>query len=168
MDRTVTHPPTTLDARHFRDVLGTFTTGVVIVTTLGEDATPMGLTVNSFNSVSTDPPLVLWSLALKSYSLGAFRAHDHFAVNILSEGQEDMGRVFARSAADKFSGIRFDFGQTGVPVLHGAAAHLECRTYARYPGGDHEIFIGEVLVAKDHGLPPLVFHRGAFRRLPPA
>jgi flavin reductase (DIM6/NTAB) family NADH-FMN oxidoreductase RutF len=157
--------PRALEARHFRDVLGSFTTGVVVVTTVGEDGRPIGLTVNSFNSVSIDPPLILWSLALKSPSLGAFRAHEHFAINILAEDQEALCRQFATPAADKFRNTRFDAGVTGVPVLHGTAAHLECRTYARYPGGDHEIYVGEVMAVQDRGSPPLVYHRGSVRRL---
>jgi flavin reductase (DIM6/NTAB) family NADH-FMN oxidoreductase RutF len=165
MDRSVLQASRMMDARQFRDVLGSFTTGVVIVTTLGKAGTPVGLTVNSFNSVSLDPPLILWSLALRSHSLASFRAHDYFAINILAEDQEQVCRRFARASEDKFSDIRFDFGQTGVPILHGIAAHLECRTYARYPGGDHEIYVGEVTAVQDHGHRPLVFHRGTFRRL---
>ena len=157
--------PRALEARQFRDVLGTFTTGVVVVTSVGEDGRPIGLTVNSFNSVSLDPPLILWSLALKSPSLAAFRQHEYFAINILAEDQEPLCRQFATPAPDKFRNIQFESGITGVPVLHGTAAHLECRTFARYPGGDHEIYVGEVKAVQDHGFPPLVFHRGSVRRL---
>jgi flavin reductase (DIM6/NTAB) family NADH-FMN oxidoreductase RutF len=137
----------------------------VIVTTVGENGRPIGLTVNSFNSVSIDPPLILWSLALKSPSLNAFRTHNWFAVNILAEDQEPLCRRFATPSMDKFLDIRFEAGVTGAPVLHGTAAYLECSTYARYPGGDHEIYLGEVKAMHDHGLPPLIFHRGAIRRL---
>ena len=154
-----------LSARRLRDVLGSFTTGVVIVTTVGDSGRPIGLTVNSFNSVSIDPPLILWSLSLKSPSLHAFRAHNWFAVNILAEDQERLCRQFATPSKDKFLDVRFDFGETGVPVLHGTAAYLECSTYARYPGGDHEIYLGEIRAMRDHGLAPLIFHRGAIRRL---
>ncbi len=157
--------PRPLEARDFRSVLGSFTTGVVVVTTVGEDGRPIGLTVNSFNSVSIDPPLILWSLALKSPSLAAFRLNAFFAINILAADQEALCRQFATPAADKFRDVTFDTGVTGVPVLHGTAAHLECRTFARYPGGDHEIYVGEVTAVQDHGSPPLVFHRGAIRRL---
>lgn len=154
-----------LEVRQFRDVLGSFTTGVVVVTTLGEDGRPIGLTVNSFNSVSLDPPLILWSIALKSPSLSAFRLHAFFAVNILAEDQEPLCRQFATPAPDKFQNVCFERGVTGVPVLGGTAGHLECRTFARYPGGDHEIYVGEVQAVQDHGAPPLVFHRGAIRKL---
>jgi flavin reductase (DIM6/NTAB) family NADH-FMN oxidoreductase RutF len=158
-------PAQSVNTRRFRDVLGSFTTGVVVVTTVGDSGRPIGLTVNSFNSVSMDPPLILWSLALKSPSLHAFRTHNRFAINILSEDQERLCRQFATRSDDKFLDVRFELGETGVPVLHGTAAYLECSTYARYPGGDHEIYVGEVMAVHDHGLSPLVFHRGAIRRL---
>jgi 4-hydroxyphenylacetate 3-hydroxylase, reductase component len=154
-----------LGARRLRNVLGSFTTGVVVVTTVGDSGRPIGLTVNSFNSVSIDPPLILWSLSMNSPSLHAFRAHNWFAVNILAEDQERLCRQFATPSDDKFLNVRFDLGETGVPVLHGTAAYLECSTYARYPGGDHEIYLGEIRAMRDHGLAPLIFHRGAIRRL---
>ena len=160
-----TSQTTTLEPRLFRDVLGSFATGVVVVTTLGDEGRPVGITVSSFNSVSLDPPLVLWSLALKAPSLGAFRTHDFFAINILAEDQEHLCKRFATPAKDKFSDVAFDLGITGVPLLHGTAAALECQTYARYPGGDHEIHVGEVKAVQDSGHAPLVFHRGTFRRL---
>ena len=156
-----------IDPRVFRDVLGTFATGVVIVTTRGPADEPVGLTVSSFNSVSLDPPLILWSLALKAPSLVAFRAHDHFAINILAASQLELCKTFGRSTADKFAGVSFLYGVTGAPLLDGAAAHLECRTYARYPGGDHEIYVGEVVAMEGFLHEPLLFHAGAFRKLQP-
>ena len=153
------------DPRRLRTVLGSFTTGVVIVTSVGDEGRPIGLTVNSFNSVSMEPPLILWSLALKSPSLNAFRTHNWFAINILAEDQEPLCRQFATPSEDKFVNLEFDVGETGVPVLRGTAAYLECSTYARYAGGDHEIYVGEVRAMHDRGLSPLVFHRGAIRRL---
>lgn len=162
----LTAPARASEARNLREVLGAFPTGVAVVTTVGEAGRPVGLTVNSFNSVSLDPPLILWSLALASPSLAAFRLHDRFAVNILAEDQESLCRQFAMPSADKFLNVPFAFGTFGVPVLRGTAAHIECRTYARYPGGDHEIYLGEVERAVgDHGAAPLVVHRGALRRL---
>ncbi|MYZ49463.1 flavin reductase family protein [Propylenella binzhouense] len=156
---------TGIDPRQLRDVLGAFATGVVVVTTQRRDGEPVGLTVNSFNSVSLDPPLILWSLSLAAPSLPAFRSHDFFGINILSERQRELCVRFARPAADKFAGVRFDRSVGGTPLLHDAAAHLVCRTYARYPGGDHEIYVGEVLSIEDFARPPLVFHQGSFRRL---
>ncbi|MEP9377303.1 flavin reductase family protein [Aquabacter sp. CN5-332] len=167
----MSHPPPDIDTiapilpRHLRDVLGSFTTGVVVVTTLGPGRRPMGLTINSFNSVSLDPPLILWSLALTAPSLPAFRAADSFVINILAEHQEDLGRRFATPSLDKFAGVDFETGLTGAPLLKDTAAHLECRVYARYPGGDHEIYLGEVVALQDRGHPPLVYHRGAFCRI---
>ncbi len=114
----------TFDPRRLRNVLGSFTTGVVIVTSVGDEGRPIGLTVNSFNSVSMQPPLILWSLALKSPSLNAFRTHNWFAVNILAEDQEPLCRQFATPSDDKFANVKFDVGETGVPVLHGTAAYL--------------------------------------------
>ena len=156
-----------IDPRLFREVLGSFATGVVIVTTRGVDDEPVGLTVSSFNSVSLEPPLILWSLALKAPSLKAFRAHGHFAINILAETQLDLCKTFGRSSPDKFVDVTYSHGITGVPLLSGAAAHLECRTYARYPGGDHEIYVGEVVAMEGFLHEPLLFHGGAFRKLQP-
>ena len=114
----------TFDPRRLRNVLGSFTTGVVIVTSVGDEGRPIGLTVNSFNSVSMQPPLILWSLALKSPSLNAFRSHNWFAINILAHDQEPLCRQFATPSDDKFANVKFDVGETGVPVLHGTAAYL--------------------------------------------
>ncbi|WP_205666063.1 flavin reductase family protein [Aquabacter cavernae] len=167
----MSHPAADIDTlapilpRHLRDVLGSFTTGVVVVTTQVEGDRPVGLTINSFNSVSLDPPLILWSLALKAPSLGAFRAAGSFVINILGEHQEDVGRRFATPAPDKFAGVAWEPGLTGAPVLADTAAHLECRVYARYPGGDHEIYVGEVVALQDRGHAPLVYHRGAFCKI---
>lgn len=151
--------------RHLRDVLGSFTTGVVVVTTRGDGGRPVGLTINSFNSVSLDPPLILWSIALKAPSLGAFRAADSFVINILGAHQEEIGRRFATPAPDKFSGVAWEAGFTGAPVIADTAAHLECKVHARHPGGDHEIYLGEVVALQDRGHAPLVYHRGAFCRI---
>ncbi len=151
--------------RHLRDVLGAFATGVVVVTTLGAGGRPVGLTINSFNSVSLDPPLILWSLALKAPSLAAFRASNVFTINILAEHQEGLGRRFATPSEDKFAGVDHAPGLNGAPVLADTAAHMECRVYARYAGGDHEIYVGEVTALQDRGHAPLVYHRGGFRRL---
>lgn len=156
-----------IDQRELRDVMGAFATGVAVVTTLSERGRPVGLTVNSFNSVSLDPPLVLWSLSLSAPSLAAFRTHDYFAVNILSEHQIDLCRQFAVPSPDKFAGVVTTPGVGGVPLIKDVAAILECRTYARYPGGDHEIYVGEILSLRAEDRSPLVIHRGAFKRLVP-
>ena len=158
--RTIPETQAQVNSRELRDVLGSFATGVVVVTTLGDGGAPVGLTINSFNSVSLDPPLVLWSLALTAPSLGAFRAHDAFAVNILSRDQADLCMRFARPSDDKFAGVSWRPGLKGVPVLNDAHAHLECRTWRHYEGGDHEIIIGEVMALAATDTAPLVYHRG--------
>ena len=156
-----------VDPKELREVLGCFATGVVVVTSVGEGGAPVGLTINSFNSVSLHPPLVLWSISLKAPSLTAFRRHDYFAVNILAAGQRDLCMRFAKPASDKFADVAYQRGVADVPLLDDATAHLECRTVARYPGGDHEIYVGHVLSLKSFDHDPLVFHRGAFRELLP-
>ena len=154
-----------IDAVELRAALGCFATGVVVVTTVGDRGAPVGLTINSFNSVSLDPPLILWSQAHSAPSLGAFRKHGGFAVNILADDQIDLCKQFARPSENKFEGVAFGAGYRDVPLICGAAAHLECRSYAQYPGGDHEIHLGEVVGISTSQKPPLVFHRGQFTGL---
>ncbi len=154
------HPHTDLKA--FRQALGSFATGVTIITTRKTDSEPVGLTVNSFNSVSLSPPLVLWSLAKSSRSLPHFTANSHWAVHILAADQQDLSDRFAQSGGKKFTDLNVQHGAGDVPLLSGCAARLECRTQAMYEGGDHLIFIGEVLHFEHTDRPPLVFHAGAY------
>lgn len=149
----------------YRDVMGAFPTGVTVITLGRNDGFRLGVTASSFNTVSMDPPLILWSLALKAPSLAHFRAHDLFAVNVLRADQRDVALQFARPAEDKFAGLDMETGTTGLPLIAGALAHIECRVAARYPGGDHEIMLGEVLALRRGEAAPLVFHRGAFHAL---
>ena len=151
-----------VDPREFRNALGAFTTGVTIVTTRDASGRDVGLTVNSFNSVSLEPPLVLWSLARSSASLPAFVDAAYFAVHILGARQEALSNQFARRGADKFAGLDVVRGQGGVPLLDGCAARFECRTAYRHEGGDHEIFVGEVLNFEHFDRPPLVFQKGGY------
>jgi flavin reductase (DIM6/NTAB) family NADH-FMN oxidoreductase RutF/DNA-binding IclR family transcriptional regulator len=153
---------TLFDKRQLRNVLGTFTTGVTIVTTRDADGTAHGVTANSFSSVSLDPPLVLWSQSLTSRSYPAFRESDHFAVNILADDQVAISDHFAQSKDDKFSGIAHDLGIGGVPVLAGIAAHLECVKVATYPGGDHVVYIGRVERVGHSNRHPLAFGSGRY------
>jgi 3-hydroxy-9,10-secoandrosta-1,3,5(10)-triene-9,17-dione monooxygenase reductase component len=162
-----------IDKRAFRNALGAFTTGVTVVTTCDAAGHDVGLTVNSFNSVSLEPPLVLWSLARSSGSLPAFLQAEHFAVHILAADQEPMSNRFAQRGADKFSGIDLARGEGGVPLLPGCSARFRCRTAFRHEGGDHEIFVGEVLGFEAFERAPLVFHKGGYavavkKRQPPA
>lgn len=149
----------------YRDVMGAFPTGVTVMTVGREGGFRLGVTASSFNTVSLDPPLILWSLALKAPSLAAFRAHEHFAVNVLAADQRGLALQFARPSADRFAGVETEAGESGVPLLRGALAQIECRVAARHPGGDHEIILGEVLALRRRGGAPLVFQRGAFHAL---
>ena len=153
---------TSFDSKQLRTVLGTFTTGVTIVTTRDAQGTDYGVTANSFSSVSLDPPLVLWSQALTSKSFPAFRNNDHFAVNVLSDDQVDMSNHFAKSKEDKFGQIDFSRGLGGVPVLRGTVAHFECVKIAAYPAGDHMIFLGRVERVSHSGRRPLAFAHGRY------
>jgi 3-hydroxy-9,10-secoandrosta-1,3,5(10)-triene-9,17-dione monooxygenase reductase component len=161
----------TFDSTEFRRALGSFATGVTIITTRGPDGAPLGLTVNSFSSVSLNPPLVLWSLANSSLNLEAFRNTEHWAVHVLAADQEELSGRFARRGEDKFAGLEFDEGEGGVPLLKGCMARFQCRTASQYEGGDHVIFIGEVLSFDREETAPLVFHGGRYahatRRDPP-
>ena len=153
------------DARDFRTALGCFPTGVCLITTLGPDGARVGMTANSFSSVSLDPPMVLWSLARTASSAPIFRDAEYFAINVLAEGDEEISSHFARSGADKFAlfGGRFDEGIAGVPLLQGAVATFECHSRHRHYGGDHIIVIGVVeRYAYDTSRAPLVFHRGRY------
>ena len=150
------------DPRDLRSALGTFATGVTIVTMVTADGAPVGLTCNSFSSVSLSPPLVLWSLSLRSPNLSNFLQAPHFAVNILAEDQVALARRFAQPMPNKFDGVAVSFSASGVPLLAGAAAHLECRNETRYYSGDHVIFIGHVLHYTWRDCTPLVFSRGRY------
>ena len=132
-------------ADRFRSAMGHFLTGVTIVTTRGESDMPYGLTVSSFNSVSLDPPLILWSLDLGNDRASLFRASAGFTVNVLPAGCEDLIRTFAAPDAERFANTAWHWGVTGQPVLDDAIASFECRLWAEYPGGDHAIFVGEVM-----------------------
>ena len=152
-----------MDQREFRNCLGAFPTGVTVITAIGPRGEPVGNTVSSFNSVSLDPPLILWSLGRHVYSLKAYLSTDLFAVNVLREGQEDLSTRFAKALGDKWADIDYETWETGCPVLPGALAVFECRTAHTYVGGDHVIFVGEVINAvHDAQGKPLVFHRGRY------
>lgn len=153
---------TSIDTKQLRQALGSFTTGVTVVTTHGEDGKDYGLTANSFNSVSMDPPMVLWSLGRKSSSLPVFSQADHFAVHILAANQESVSNRFAKSGTDKFAGSSVTRGHGHVPLLEGCSARFECRVVHQYEGGDHVIFVGEVMNFDSFGRPPLVFHGGNY------
>ena len=150
-------------APDFRAALGMFATGVTIVTGRAQDGTVIGLTANSFNSVSLDPPLVLWSLAQAAASLGMFSKGSHYAINVLAADQKVLAERFALKGADRWNGVEFSEGIGGAPLLHGAAATFECFNRSRYEEGDHVIFVGEVeRCGHRTGASPLLFHGGRF------
>jgi len=145
-----------------RRVLGAFATGVTVVTTVDRDGRPSGLTVNSFSSVSLDPPLVLWSQSRTAPSHSVFQQADRFAVSILAADQIHVSERFSRKSTDKFEGVRTIAGLGCIPLIDGAAAHVECRSVVRYPGGDHTIFIGEVERIHRSTRQPLLFGIGRY------
>lgn len=155
------------DKTAFRNALGNFATGVTIVTAKGEDGTLVGVTANSFNSVSLDPPLVLWSLDRGSPSLTVLENASHFCVHILAEGQNDLCMKFAKSGEDKFSGVDFSDGLGGAPVFDGCLAQFECRNVVHHDGGDHVIIVGEVERFATMDGDPLIFFRGQLGDLAP-
>lgn len=155
------------DPKQFRQALGAFTTGVTIVTTRGPDNLDYGLTANSFNSVSIDPPMVLWSINKDSSSAKAFTKGSHFAVHILSTDQESLSNRFAKSSVDKFAELKLQRGPNDIPLLDGCSARFQCKTTYQYEGGDHIILVGEVLAFDHFDKAPLVFHSGSYRRLVP-
>jgi len=161
------HTTAGLDTRAFRNALGSFVTGVTIVTTVDPAGADTGLTANSFNSVSLDPPMILWSLALNASSLPAFRQAPWWAVHVLSAEQEALSGRFAAKVEDRFEGVGFTRGPGGIPLLEGCAARFICRTAFEYEGGDHAIFVGHVTEFDHSGGLPLAYHGGRYSRVVP-
>jgi flavin reductase (DIM6/NTAB) family NADH-FMN oxidoreductase RutF len=153
------------DTRLLRQALGSFSTGVTVVTCRGDGGEPVGLTVNSFSALSLQPPLVLWSLRLASPSLAAFDAAAHFAVNVLGEGQVELSRRFASPVGDKFDEGQWHDGMHHFPTLAGSAAVLECERVSMQTAGDHRLYIGRVLKLQSQPIPPLVYHGGRYHLL---
>jgi flavin reductase (DIM6/NTAB) family NADH-FMN oxidoreductase RutF len=153
-----------IDPRDFRNALGTYATGVTIITAAAPDGKPYGLTCNSFASVSLNPPLVLWSLVVYSSSLTVFQNASHFAVNVLGASQQTLANRFAKSSDDKFTGVEWTPGLGNAPVLAECVASFQCRSVNRYYGGDHVIFLGAVEAYAYNRNEPLLFARGAYGR----
>jgi flavin reductase (DIM6/NTAB) family NADH-FMN oxidoreductase RutF len=155
------------DSAIFRSALGYFATGVTIITTTDESGAPIGITANSFTSLSLDPPLVLFCLGRKAMSFEAFHRNRHFAVNVLSETQQALSSTFATSHIDKWSGVAFEVWETGCPVFDGCLANFECDLDSIFEGGDHVILIGKVRAMRvcDDGARPLLFYRGRYSAL---
>jgi flavin reductase (DIM6/NTAB) family NADH-FMN oxidoreductase RutF len=153
-----------IDPRDFRNALGTYATGVTIITAAGPDGKPYGLTCNSFASVSLNPPLVLWSLVVYSSSLTVFQNASHFTVNVLGASQQELANRFAKSSDDKFAGLDWSPGLGNAPVLVESVANFQCRSVNRYYGGDHMIFLGAVEAYSYNREEPLLFARGTYGR----
>ena len=161
------------DLRSLRDALGCFATGITVVTLPPESdggdesgGQPVGVTVNSFNSVSLDPPLVLFSIGKGSYSIRFFERAKHFVVNVLADDQQALSDHFAAHGPERWSEIKYDTWQSGAPVLHGTVSAFECEAHARVDGGDHVIFIGRVTGMACHAdRHPLLYIRGHYTRI---
>jgi flavin reductase (DIM6/NTAB) family NADH-FMN oxidoreductase RutF len=155
----------TFDTAHFRQALGQFATGVTIITTRLADGTFRGLTASSFNSVSLDPPLVLWSLSNGANSMPIFTGNSHYVINVLNAEQAHLAKRFATRGIDPWEGVDYELSRTGQPILKDASAWFECHNRSRYPEGDHVIFVGEVEFCAFSPRPPLIFHSGQFAGL---
>ena len=152
-----------IEEEQFRQTLGQFATGIAVATTLDKAGTPHGLTINSFNSVSLDPPLVLWSLDKGSHQLDAFSNSGFYAVNILAQSQKDISDLFASFVEDRFDGVDWQKGKSGAPVLAGCLAKIDCQVEKIIEGGDHIILIGRVIDISHEEGSPLLYHSGAYR-----
>jgi flavin reductase (DIM6/NTAB) family NADH-FMN oxidoreductase RutF len=154
------------DPRTLRDALGCFATGVTVVTCLDAAGKPAGLTVNSFTSVSLDPPLLLVCIAKQATSAEALVAATHFGINVLQTGQQPDSIRFSTRAQDRFGTASWSCGEAGAPILKDSLGVFECERFAAYDGGDHHILVGQVVKASfDASLDPLLFFRGRYRRL---
>ena len=154
------------DSRTLRDALGCFATGVTVVTCLDDKGEPAGLTVNSFTSVSLDPPLLLVCVHRQAASADALIGASHFAINVLQTGQQPASITFSTRVDDRFGNMSWSCGEAGAPILKDSLCVFECERFASYDGGDHHILVGRVAKASfDAGLDPLLYFRGKYRRL---
>jgi len=157
-----------MDSRQFRNALGQFPTGVVVATARTAAGQLVGMTLSSFNSVSLDPPLILFGVLRQAHSFAVWQGIDRYAINVLNEEQTQVSNQFARPRGDKWEGISPLTGDTGVPMLPNAAVVFECEAHARFDGGDHEIFVARVAAMHEHSVNrgrPLVFFEGRYRQL---
>ncbi len=151
----------------FKEVMGNYPTGVTIVTARNEEGEPVGLTVNSFASVSLDPLLVLWSIDHRVSSLEAFKSADHFAIHILSGDQQDLCKTFASKDTDRFNSCTWESSEYNLPVINDAYAVLQCKTFKQVEAGDHTILIGEVQdIQKSDTKEPMMYHQRRFGPIP--
>ena len=160
MTKTTKPTNSIFDARHFRGALSQFATGVTVITTRLDNGKFLGITASSFNSVSLNPPLVVWSLSNTASSMPVFTVNSHYVINVLSASQAHLADQFSKASKDRFAGVEFTLSSNGLPVLTGAAAWFECHNRSRYPEGDHVIFVGEVEQCEFTPSAPLIFHGG--------
>ena len=154
------------DPRTLRDALGCFATGVTVVTALDDEGRPAGLTVNSFTSVSLEPPLLLVCIHKQAATAGALVGADSFAINVLQNQQQPASITFSTRGEDRFGCTPWSTGEAGAPILGDSLCVFECERFAVYDGGDHHILVGQVIKASfDAGLDPLLYFRGKYRRL---
>ena len=150
------------DSVQFRQALSQFATGVTVITTRLADGNFRGLTASSFNSVSLNPPLVLWSLGTEANSMPVFSGNSHYVINVLGADQAALAKRFSRRTDNPFGDIEYELSRTGQPILKGVSAWFECHNRSRYPEGDHVIFVGEVEECAVHPQASLIFHSGQF------
>jgi flavin reductase (DIM6/NTAB) family NADH-FMN oxidoreductase RutF len=154
------------DSAQFRQALSQFATGVTVITTRLADGSFRGLTASSFNSVSLNPPLVLWSLGEGANSLPVFSGNSHYVINVLAADQAALAERFSRRIDDPFAVTEYELSRTGQPILKGVSAWFECHNRSRYPEGDHVIFVGEVEQCAVSPKASLIFHGGRFGSTP--
>tara|TARA_A100000164_G_scaffold373692_1_gene405386 strand:- start:92 stop:598 length:507 start_codon:yes stop_codon:yes gene_type:complete len=147
----------------YRTALSQFATGITIITNLGDDKKFFGMTINSFNSVSLNPPLILWSLGNLSRSLPSFKKNSYYVVNVLSSSQQHIADIFSSNKENQFDGIDFELSETGLPIILGCSAWFECHNKSAYPEGDHVIFVGEVKSFSYESKPSLIFHQSEYK-----
>ena len=152
-----------IDKNELRRIMGHFATGVTVITTISNESAPYGLTANAFMSVSLEPPLLLISVDKKAESYPFFEQSKVFTINILRDDQEGLSRRFAVSGGNKFEGVAYHRGANNVPILEDTLAHIECRVYAAYDGGDHTLYLGQIVEAETREGRPLLFYRGGYR-----
>lgn len=162
---TTTILPTPIDPLAFRNALGSFATGVTIITTRDAAGKAVGITANSFSSVSLDPPLVLWSVGKNSSGFDVFSVASHFAIHILHSEQQPLSRTFSNKHVDKFAEVEHVVGAGNTPLLTDFSARFVCSVEHRYPGGDHTILVGRVLSFDNNDKEPLVFFKGQYKNL---
>ena len=158
-----------IDPQILRKALGQFATGVTVITTRGCEGQAVGVTASSFNTLSLDPPLVLWSIARSALSFSAFAEGESFAVHVLGENHQELSNRFARPGTDKFADLELEQGIDDLPLLPECIVRFQCKTEYRYEGGDHLILVGRVMQIDCEACeqPPLVFHASRYARLAP-